>query len=39
MEFKLTYPARPVRHGSDLRRANREAWFEFNFGADTKLNF
>jgi hypothetical protein len=37
MEFKLTCPAGTVRHGSDFRRANREAWFEFKFGADTKL--
>lgn len=27
-----------VRHGSELSRANRDAWFEFKFEADTKLN-
>jgi hypothetical protein len=39
MEFKLTCPAGHVRHSSDLRRVNREAWFELKFGADAKLNF
>jgi hypothetical protein len=39
MEFKLTCPAGTVRHGSDLRGANWEAWFEFRFGADIKLKF
>jgi hypothetical protein len=39
MEFKLTCPAGPVRHGSDSRRADREACFEFRLVAETKLNF
>lgn len=40
MGFKVINPTFHVRHGSDLRKANRgRLGFHSNFGADTNLLF